>query len=193
MKYLLRSAYLLVIALLLSSCSDNLTGSLTQSDGSVVSKDNLLVPGELSPEEAEGIIFMRQEEKVARDVYTVLGQTWNINVFENIKTSEQNHMDAVKRLIDRYELEDPIVTDEVGVFANPVFQQMFDNFVAQGQLSIPEAFLVGQNIESQDIADLEAQLAFVDNQDLIKVYTNLKAGSEKHYNAFLNHITPLAY
>ena len=193
MKYLMRSVYLLVLALILASCSDNLTGSITQPDGNAVSKANLDVPGELSPEEAEGIIYMRQEEKIARDVYTVLGQTWNINVFDRIKVSEQNHMDAVKRLIDRYSLEDPIVSDEVGVFADPVFQQMFDDLVLQGQHSIADAFTVGQNIELQDIEDLEEQLGFVDNPDIIKVYTNLKDGSVRHYNAFLNHITPSSY
>ncbi len=193
MKHLIRLASLIVIALMLSSCSDELTGSLTPSDNNSVSKDNLLVPGELSPEEAEGIILIRQEEKVLRDVYTVLGQTWDLRLFENIAAAEQKHMDAVKRLIDRYSLEDPIVSDEIGVFSNPGFQQMFDDFTAQGQLSIPEAFLAGQTIEQLDIAALEDQLEFVDNPDLIKVYTNLKAASEKHYNAFLNHITYSSY
>ncbi len=193
MNHLMKSVSLLVIALMLSSCSDEFTGSITPPDISSVSKDNLVVPGELSPEEAEGIILMRQEEKVARDVYTVLGQTWDLSIFENIAAAEQKHMDAVKRLIDRYSLEDPIVSDEIGVFSNPVFQQMFDDFTAQGQISVPEAFLAGQTIEQQEIAALENQLDFVDNTDLIQVYTKLKAASEKHYNAFLIHITPSSY
>ncbi len=193
MKHFMRLISILIMGLILSSCSDDLTGSLTQSDNNSLQKNNLLVPGELSPEEAEGIILIRQEEKVARDVYTVLGQTWNFNIFEKIAAAEQNHMDAVKRLVDRYSLEDPIVSDEVGVFANPVFQQMYDDFTAQGLLSIPEAFLVGQAIEQMDIASLEDQLAFVDNPDLIRVYTKLKDASEKHYNAFLNHISSSSY
>jgi len=189
MKHLMKLASLLVLALTLSACSDNVTGSLTQPDNPTVSKTDLLVPGELSPEEAEGIILMRQEEKAARDIYIVLGQTWNLGIFENIAAAEQKHMDAMKRLIDRYALEDPVVSDEVGVFSNPVFQQMFDDFTAQGQLSIPEAYLAGQTVELQDIAALEDQLAFVDNTDLIQVYTKLKEASLKHYNAFLIHIT----
>ena len=85
------------------------TGSLqsagTYHDASdntaTLNNSKVLVPGELSGEEAEGILYMRLEEKLARDVYTVLGNTWNARIFENIKLAEQNHMDAVKRLISK--------------------------------------------------------------------------------------------
>ena len=43
---------------------------------------------------------------------------------------------------------------------------------------------VGKAIEELDIADLEAQLAFVTNPGLINIYTNLKAGSVSHLAAF---------
>jgi hypothetical protein len=173
--------------MILSSCSDQVTGSLNSTESSELNKTELLVPGELSQEEADGIIFMRQEEKVARDVYTILGQTWDLKIFENIKIAEQKHMDAVQKLIIKYNLTDPVINDEVGVFADPAFQQMFDDFVLQGQQSIIEAMLVGQTIEEQDIAALENQLSFIDNQDLIKVYSNLKTASESHLFAFTNY------
>ena len=64
---------------------------------------------------------MRIEEKLARDVYTVLGDKWNARVFLNIKLSEQTHMDAVKRMLDKYGISDPLTTDEVGVFPDEQF------------------------------------------------------------------------
>ncbi len=155
MKNILKYSVILLAAMILSSCSDQVTGSLNSPENSELNKAELLVPGELSQEEADGIIFMRQEEKVARDVYTILGQTWNLKIFENIKMAEQKHMDAVQRLIIKYNLTDPVISDEVGVFADPAFQQMFDEFVLQGQQSITEAMLVGQTIEEDDIAALE--------------------------------------
>ena len=187
MKNILKYSVILLAAMILSSCSDQVTGSLNSPENSELNKTELLVPGELSQEEADGIIFMRQEEKVARDVYTILGQTWDLKIFENIKIAEQKHMDAVQKLIIKYNLTDPVINDEVGVFADPAFQQMFDEFVLQGQQSITEAMLVGQTIEEQDIAALENQLSFVDNQDLIKVYSNLKTASESHLFAFTNY------
>lgn len=189
MKHLFKFISLLFLAVILASCTDQLTDTYN-TDLSEVSKDLMLTPGELSEEEAAGLIYMRQEEKVARDVYIVLGQTWNLNIFTNIASSEQSHMDAVKRMITKYELEDPVISDEVGVFSDSVFQQMYDDFIFQGQQNPAEAMLVGQAIETQDIADLNYQLSFVDNTDIIKMYNKLLDASERHLSSFTIHITP---
>ena len=140
---------------------------------------------ELSQEERDGLIHMRIEEKLARDVYIVMGELWNYKVFLNIQLSEQKHMDAVKKLLDKYSIPDPLTTDSVGVFPDAQFQLLYDQFILQGSQSLNEALLVGKSIEELDIADLTFQLTFVDNPDIIKVYQNLKAASENHLAAFL--------
>ena len=43
---------------------------------------------------------MREEEKLARDVYLTLYDIWGTPAFNNIASSEQTHMDAVLMLID---------------------------------------------------------------------------------------------
>lgn len=149
-----------------------------------------LVVFDLSPEERDGLIHMRLEEKLARDVYTTLGNTWNYKVFMNIKVSEQAHMEAVKRLLVKYGVEDPITNDEVGVFSDPQFQALYDQYVTQGNVSAYEAFMVGKTIEELDITDLENQLNnVVDNPDIIRVYQNLKSASESHLAAFNKCLT----
>jgi len=140
---------------------------------------------ELSQEERDGLIHMRIEEKLARDVYIVMGELWNHKVFLNIQLSEQKHMEAVKRLLDKYSVPDPLTTDSVGVFPDPQFQLLYDQFIQQGNQSLNEALLVGKAIEELDIADLTFQLTFVDNPDIIRVYQNLKAASENHLAAFI--------
>jgi len=140
---------------------------------------------ELSQDEREGLIHMRIEEKLARDVYIVMGDLWNHKVFLNIQLSEQKHMDAVKKLLDRYNVPDPLTTDSVGVFPDPQFQQLYNQIIQQGNQSLQEALLAGKSIEELDIADLEYQLSFADNPDIIRVYQNLKAASENHLAAFL--------
>ena len=140
---------------------------------------------ELSQEERDGLIHMRIEEKLARDVYIVIGELWNHKVFLNIQLSEQKHMEAVKSKLDKYNVPDPLTTDSVGVFPDPVFQQLYDQYIQQGSQSLNEALLVGKAIEELDIADLTFQLTFVDNPDIIRVYQNLKAASENHLAAFL--------
>jgi hypothetical protein len=75
----------------------------------------------LSASEVEGIMQMREEEKLARDVYLELYKTWDLPVFYNIAQSEQTHMDAVKTLIEKYNLKDPITDEDfenIGVFKN---------------------------------------------------------------------------
>lgn len=146
---------------------------------------------EISPEEIAGLIHMRLEEKLARDVYTTFGNQYNYKAFLNIKLAEQNHMNAVKRLLDKYSIPDPIVSDEVGVFPDQVFQDLYNQFIAQGNVSLLEALTVGKTIEEIDIADLAEQLLIVDNPDIVRVYTNLKAGSENHLAAFIKCINTL--
>lgn len=138
----------------------------------------------VTQDEIDGLIHMRIEEKLARDVYTVLGTTYNAQVFLNIKVSEQAHMNAVKRMLDKYSIPDPLITDEVGVFPDPGFQALYDQLILQGNVSLNEALLVGVAIEELDIADLDEQLTSVTNPGIINLYTNLKAGSVSHLAAF---------
>lgn len=139
----------------------------------------------VTPEEIDGLIHMRIEEKLARDVYTVMGSTYNAQVFLNIKLSEQAHMTAVKRMLDKYSIPDPLTSDEVGVFPDETFQALYDQLIAQGSVSLNDALLVGVAIEELDIADLDNQLTnVVTNPGIIRLYTNLKAGSVNHLAAF---------
>ena len=139
----------------------------------------------VTQEEIDGLIHMRIEEKLARDVYTVFGTTYNATVFLNIKLSEQSHMTAVKRMLDKYSIPDPLTTDEVGVFPDATFQALYNQLIAQGSVSLNEAFSVGVSIEELDIADLDYQLtSVVTNPGITRLYTNLKAGSVSHLAAF---------
>lgn len=161
--------------------------------GEFNSPDGVVYP--ITQEEIDGLIHMRIEEKLARDVYTVMGSTYNSKVFLNIKLSEQSHMNAVKRQLDKYSIPDPLLTDEVGIFPDQEFQALYDQLIAQGNLSLTDALLAGKAIEELDIADLEAQLAFITNPGIINLYTNLKAGSISHLAAFernLQGCSPLA-
>ena len=144
--------------------------------------DNPLVP--LTDAEMEGILFMKEEEKLARDVYLQLAGVWGTNTFTNISQSEQTHMDEVQLLIDKYGLTDPVEGNENGVFENAALQQLYDDLVAQGSVSEIEALEVGAAIEEIDILDLEKYLAQTDNPDIQQVYGDLLTGSMKHLSSF---------
>jgi len=140
----------------------------------------------LSDAEAQGILYMREEEKLARDVYTTLYEVWGLPVFENIARSEQAHMDAIETLIDRYELVDPVTGAGVGEFANADLQNLYDVLVAQGSTSLTKALEMGALIEELDITDLEKHIADASHEDVVWVYENLMSGSENHLRAFVS-------
>lgn len=142
----------------------------------------------LSQAEIDGLLWMREEEKLARDVYNALYATWGLSVFQSIAQSEQTHMDAVKGLLDRYGLADPAAA-EPGVFTNPELQALYDRLVAQGRESVVAALQVGAAIEEIDILDLQKQLTLVAAADVQQVYTNLLRGSENHLRAFVNNLS----
>jgi hypothetical protein len=137
---------------------------------------------ELSADEAAGLLFMREEEKLARDVYNQLYSLWGQQMFQNIASSEQTHMDQVKLLIDRYALADPALA--VGKFTDPNLQTLYDQLIAQGSVSLTEALKVGALVEQTDINDLQSHLAETDNGDIQLVYNNLMSASYNHLNAF---------
>lgn len=144
---------------------------------------------ELSEGEVAGLLFMREEEKLARDIYIKLYELWNIRVFDNISQSEQRHMDAVKILLDRYSLTDPIGNNEIGIFENSDLHDLYEKLMAQGSNSVSDALKVGAAIEEIDILDLEKQLNEVaDNEDIKLVYSNLLSGSKNHLRAFVRNI-----
>jgi hypothetical protein len=138
----------------------------------------------LSSTEIEGILYMREEEKLARDVYLTLYQQWGLPIFQNIAGSEATHMEALKNLIDRYGLEDPAMGQDIGVFVNPTLQGLYDQLVAEGSKSLGDALRVGAAIEEIDILDLEEAMAQTNKADIQLVYQNLMKGSRNHLRSF---------
>jgi hypothetical protein len=145
-------------------------------------------PGELSAEESAALLYMREEEKLAHDVYVTLSAQWGLPVFQNISLSEQSHADAVKTLIDRYGLQDPASTT-VGVFTNPDLQALYNDLIARGGQSLAEALKVGAAIEEIDILDLQKRLTETDNADIQQVFNNLMTASYNHLRAFANTLS----
>ena len=140
--------------------------------------------GTLSAAEKDGLILMREEEKLARDVYNALYETWNLPVFRNIAESEQQHSDAVKLLLDAYNMEDPVENDVPGRYENPQLQKLYDDLTAQGKKSLSDALTVGATVEDLDIYDLQRLIAEADNEEVKVLYQNLMKGSRNHMRSF---------
>ena len=142
-------------------------------------------PAALNDAEITGLLLMREEEKLARDVYIYLYDIWGQRVFSNISGSEQAHMDQVALLLDAYEIEDPIRNEsDYGVFTNEVLADLYQKLTTRGEASLEEAFAVGKAIEVLDIDDLEKLISETDEEAILMIYENLLKGSQNHLNAF---------
>ncbi len=144
-------------------------------------------PTKLTTSEKEGILLMREEEKLAHDVYSIFAQKYNIPIFRNISKSEIEHQKLVIQLMSKYEIEDPSF-DEEGKFHNKELQELYDQLTAQGNTLI-EALKIGAYIEELDIRDLKQLMQETDNEDILGTYEPLLWGSENHLRAFVRNLT----
>lgn len=142
----------------------------------------------LSAEEEHDLLHMREEEKIARDVYLRLGERWGLQPFVNISGAEQAHMDAIAVLLEHYRLPDPAQDLVVGQFRNPEFQSLFTRLVEMGQRSELAAIKVGLLIEELDLYDLVEARARTRQPEIIAVYEDLERGSRNHLRAFFRHM-----
>ena len=139
----------------------------------------------LSQAEIDTLMYMREEEKMARDLYIRFNEMYGgtVSVFGNISRSEQKHMDAVKGLLDAYELDDP-VKDGVGEFTNTVLRDQYEKLLEQGAEDLKGALGVGVIVEEQDLMDLAAAMNETVEPCIDRVYSNLLRGSTHHLAAF---------
>ena len=140
--------------------------------------------GTLSAEEAETLSMMREEERLAHDLYVALGEAWPDRRFDNISAAEARHGEATATLLANHDLPDPSVGSTPGVYDYPELQELYDDWLERGLTSKSEALAVGAELERRDIADLEAAMAATEQPDLDAVYEHLRDGSEKHLAAF---------
>ena len=142
----------------------------------------------LSEADIDSLTYMREEEKLARDVYIYLYDKWGARVFDNISVSEQKHMDAIKTLLDKYGIPDPVTSNEVGKFTNGSLGDLYEILAGAGSVSLVEALKVGVFIEITDITDLTEGIAATSRKDIKNVYTNLRKGSQNHWDAFCSNL-----
>lgn len=164
----------IVILTIMSSCSD--------------SENNVeLLKEALLEEEVTNLEFLREEEKLARDVYYFSYEMYGEIIFSNIMQSEQQHMDQVLKLLNTYQISDP-ASLEIGVFNNEELQNLYDNLTAKSALSLTDALIVGATIEDLDIKDIAYFESITDKLDILNVLGNLKCGSRNHLRNFTNQL-----
>ncbi|MBP8141278.1 MAG: DUF2202 domain-containing protein [Acidovorax sp.] len=168
------------------------TDGTTNVDSTVLDSSLSALPLEdLSQAEMASLAYMREEEKLAHDVYARLDSLWGsqVRVFGNIAQSEATHTEAVRQLLIRYNVPDPAAISTEGMFANVTLQQLYYDLVDQGAPSQVAALQVGALIEELDIFDIRSALELIDNKDIRLVYESLMKGSRNHLRSFVKTLT----
>lgn len=158
------------------------------NDKTLEQQDLNITKVDLTEEEINELLFMREEEKLAHDVYFQFYALYSRTIFLNIYESEQNHTDAVLKLLDFYGIEDPAEGKEIGEFFNLDLQSLYDSLYTAGQAGLISALEVGVFIELTDIDEINEAIAATQVINIIQVYTHLLEGSQKHLEAFLNDL-----
>jgi hypothetical protein len=140
--------------------------------------------GTLTTAQRTELAAMAEEEKMAHDVYVTLAARYpELTQFARIATSETQHLTALRTLMTRYGIADPTLGEAVGEFESSRMQDLYDTLVA-GATTPQAALAAGVTIEKTDIADLTSTMIGVSAQDVLRVYTNLRAASQNHLAAF---------
>jgi len=182
------------IAPLLTACDSDDSSTSTTVGSEVPQVPDTTVPpaATLSAEEIAGLKFMREEEKLAHDVYIALYALYgNDDIFYRISLSETTHTEAILALLVKYGIPDPAAGKPAGVFEDPDLQALYNTLIAMGSASHIAALKVGALIEETDIRDIKAKIAVTDEADILTVYNSLLCGSQDHLRAFNSQLLAL--
>jgi hypothetical protein len=167
---------------------------VTTDGTSTVVSENLqsafVETGGLIDSELAVLVKMKEEEKLARDVYSALYTKWGNSMYSRISEAENNHLYAIIRLLKYYGSTDTLV-EEAGTFEDINVQNLYNELLSAGLASIEEGFKTGALIEEMDIKDLKDALTVNSNENVMMVFENLERGSRNHLRAFYNQLSGL--
>lgn len=167
----------------LSACSNTAAPEAIQNTALSASSSPTVAVDAKGDSIHDALTYIIEEEKLAYDVYTVLGEMWNLRTMQNIVKSEATHQSRVQTLLTTYNVTDPR-SSEIGVFTNPELQNLYDSLIEQGSVSAQQAIQVGITIEKTDIADIDEMLSGGLPGDVVAVLEALRSGSLNHLAAF---------
>lgn len=190
-------------AIITQACQKELSDNSLQEHGSQSNKnsgssgsleaahvDTFVATSNLTDSELAGLIFMKEEEKLARDVYSFLYSKWNSNIFNNISSSENTHANAIISLLKFYNNSDTTL-QQVGVFNNKELQELYNTLISKGSVSLVEAYKIGALIEDLDIKDLENYINSTTNPNIQTVLESLQKGSRNHIRSYTKQLNNL--
>lgn len=172
----MKSIMYLLIALLVLGCND--------SDEEISNGDDL------SQQEIDNLQFLKEEEKLARDVYLFSYDLYGEQIFKNISNSEQSHINSASVILEKYNIQD-LSFEERGKFSNDILQELYNDLTDLASKSLEDALIAGATIEDLDINDLNNFIINTTHEDIEDMYQKLNCGSRNHLRGFIKNLENL--
>ncbi|MDZ4059371.1 MAG: DUF2202 domain-containing protein, partial [Bacteroidales bacterium] len=144
---------------------------------------------ELTANEIEFLYAVREDEKLARDVYTYFFDKFELAPFSRIAKAEANHIAAVERLLYFYSITYPAV-GPVGEFKDGDRKAYYESLINKGDTAL-EAYKATAYLEEKDVADYTLVLGSIQNPNIKMVIENLIKGSSNHLRASVRQVNAL--
>ena len=160
------------------------------SFGNSFAESKILIPENdsvLTQEEINALVKMREEEKLAHEVYSYMYEKWDFIIFKNIAESELRHTNSIKYLLAYYGIDDPY-QEGIGNYSNPEFKELYKQLTEESSKSFEDALKTGTKIEDLDIADLDEAISQTKNTRISQLYENLARGSRNHIRILVNQL-----
>jgi hypothetical protein len=204
MRLTVLSSLAIIAVVMMNSCEKDLVNSTNSQYASVIDvagdgstsvvhanmQSAFIETAPLTDAEVLALQKMKEEEKLAQDVYTVLYQKWGNQIFSRISVAESNHINALELILENYGINDSM-NNETGIFADSEIQNIYNDLIPKGSESIDGALKTSALIEEMDINDLKNALSSTSNANLIMVYENLERGSRNHLRAYNRQLVSL--
>lgn len=149
---------------------------------------NAAIP--LTAGEIEFLYGVREDEKLTRDLHQAFAAIYpSAKQFTNLAGAEQNHIDAIERIFDFYEIDFPALSAP-GTFADENRQKHYDELLANAK-TLAGAFTSIATLEEKNIVSYEAAFAEISNPNLELLITNLLKSSKNHFRMVIQRLTAL--
>ncbi len=138
--------------------------------------------------EQQNLVFMREEEKLAWDLYREMHQIWGLSVFKSVSGEEKEHMKKMLGLLQMYNIPDPVQGDVPGRYVNVYISDIYQSLSQQGRRSVQDALKVCALQEEINILDLIRVSQSATQPKVLEVYAELQRNSISHLRSFAHSL-----
>ncbi len=128
------------------------------------------------------LLFIYEEEKMARDLYASFGEKWGWQTIGRVSMSESMHLNSVMNLLHTYGIPEPVLP--TGSYQSAAISELAKRLLNEGIASEDAALHSALYVEEYDIADLTKRMNDTADPSILSTYQYLLNGSNAHLRYF---------